>query len=93
MRLQDVAGAPMKRYNTINNLAHLGRQVVVFFLIKCISVFQTREAEGGVRLPPVGAECGGQSHEHVPVALNWVVVDLGQAVPCPGHDLVQFWVP
>lgn len=28
-----------------------------------------------------------------PLALDWVVVDFGQAVPRPDHDLVQLRVP
>lgn len=39
------------------------------------------------------ADCDKQSRMDVPVAFNRVVVDLGQAVPRPHHNLVQFWVP
>lgn len=39
------------------------------------------------------ADCDSQSRVDVPVAFNRVVVDLGQAVPRPHHNLVQFWVP
>lgn len=39
------------------------------------------------------AESDSQSHVDIPVAFYRVVVDLGQAVRRPRHNLVQFWVP
>lgn len=36
---------------------------------------------------------GGTLELTAPLALDWVVVDFGQTVPRPDHDLIQLWMP
>lgn len=36
---------------------------------------------------------GGTLELTAPLALDWVVVDFGQTIPRPDHDLIQLWMP